>query len=79
MIYGKQAIAMVDKYFINIFYLCFNNETILNIKIECYESYSLINGTLNFTLSVEVEVFYEKQASLHLCITNFTNVRLFCY
>ena len=44
---------------------------------DCFENYSLVNGTLNFTLKESIADFYQIQQNLEICINEFTQVRKF--
>ena len=46
---------------------------------DCFESYSFVNATLNFSLKGEIGEFYEKQAVLITCISNFTMVKFLSF
>ncbi|CAF0851881.1 unnamed protein product [Brachionus calyciflorus] len=39
---------------------------------DCFDNYSLINGTLNFTIKESIIEFYHLQQKLEICISDFT-------
>ena len=43
-------------------------------NLDCFSSYSLKNGTYNFTLKDQIIDFYLLQQNLQLCIFNYTEV-----
>jgi hypothetical protein len=39
---------------------------------NCFQNYSLINGTVNYTLNKNVEEYFKREENLDECIFNFT-------